>query len=72
MSVLASRGKGNLAMLNPALMRSPSAAYAQQGSSPSVQIHSPLDSALLMRKRASASTKRVPMSAYPQGFEEDF
>ena len=57
-------------MLSPNLMRSP--ANGQRGAdSPGMQIHSPLDNALLMRKRAAASNKRVPLSAYPPVFEDD-
>mmetsp|Transcript_36292 Transcript_36292/g.62622 ORF Transcript_36292/g.62622 Transcript_36292/m.62622 type:complete len:701 (-) Transcript_36292:44-2146(-) len=42
------------------------------GHSNNVQIHSPLDSALLNRKRATAVGKRVPLSAFPSPFREDF
>jgi hypothetical protein len=44
-------------------MRSPGPGMS--AGSPSTQLHSPLDSALLMRKRAAAVNKRVPTSAYP-------
>lgn len=57
-------------MLSPALMNSP-ANGQRGGASPSVQIHSPLDNALLMRKRAAAVNRRVPMSAYPNDGDDD-
>ena len=51
-------------------MRSP-AGNPYTGDSPSVQIHSPLDNALLMRKRAAAVNRRVPMSAFPTDSDEE-
>jgi hypothetical protein len=58
-----------MTMLSPALMRSPASGH-HGADSPSVQIHSPLDNALLMRKRASAVNRRVPMSAFPDDDQE--